>query len=496
MAKNTSGDDLMEIILSMSGNERRYFKMHAMQWGHTSAAILKLYEFLVTAQKWCDADIRQQFKGAPFLKQLNGARTRLQQTILEALRNYDNGRTYQLDFSRRLDEIDVLFRRKLISPCFRMAKTAQRRAQLLELPLQELSVLAWLLRLERQKGGADLPARLAALHRRHNHVTRQVTLETDLLELHDAMLALLPQQTTDHAQRTVSSEALLLSPQLQLLPDEMALDARILWHYTHAYYAFIRSNYIGYWQQLGSIVKIWEALPERMRMEEARTFKILTGYAEGATLAGALASIPKTIEKLKRLLERSTTLRPVEMARILNIELEYLSKSERYTEASRLAPQVEHCMKMFASTIAHHVRLSLTSNLLMALFVAAQWENVPKWATILDSEIGPSGAEQFQGIARSSRWVAWYELHQHETLEKALKPFLKTTKSVTPGALALDFAALLASESEVQEKAAFQGLLSTLQTQQSISNLPHLDLLERWVQARLKGARLGQAQGH
>jgi hypothetical protein len=486
MSNNSSGQDLIEIIAAMSGSERRYFRMYALQWGHTSEKVLKLYDFIVKAGAWQEDAIRKAFAGETFLNQLNVTRTRLQETVLAALRGYDNGRTYQLDFSRRLDEIDVLFRRKLISPCLRVAMAAQRRAQLLELPMQELSVLGWLLRLERQKGGVDLAQRMTELHHRHRFVSRQVTIEAELLEIHDAMLVLLPQQASHPAQCKVQAESLLLSPPLLADPAAMAFDARILYYYTHCYHALIQGNYDGYHSQYRRLVDTWEALPDRMRMEEERTFKTYVGYAESAALAGQMAAIPKTIAKLKRLLANSSSLRPVEQARILNIEMACMVKTSNHEEGVALLPQVETCIKTFAETIPASIRLGLLSNSLAILASAAQWQHVLKWASLLETEIGPSGTEQFQWLVRATRWVAWYELHQHETLEKALRPLLKITKSAAPDPLALGFAALLASETEAQEQEAYAALQAAVQAQQAVGNLPHLNLLETWAIARLQ----------
>lgn len=483
MSKNNAADDLMALLNSLSGAERRYFRIHASRWGHGDCITMQLYEYLSETGAWDEEAIRKHFAGKPLLKQLNVARTRLQEGLLQALRDFDNGRTYQLEFSRRLDEIDVLFRRKLYSACLRVTKSAQRRAQSLELPLQELSVLAMLLRLERQRGGADLAERMSALHLRHSLVAKQLTAEMELLAIHDTMLALLTRMGAHPAR--AEAEALLLTPVMMTGPGNLAFDAKVLYWHVMAYHALIVGDHGAYHTHYQHLVEVWDSLPDRMRLEEERAFKTFASFAESAALADRIDQMPRAIEKLKRLLANSSSLKAVEHARILNLELEYLIKASHFRRAAELAEKVSEWLKSSEGKVSGTLRSSLISNALVACFLNGLWESVLQWATKLATALGSSGGEQLQGLVWIAQWVALYELHRDEDLERSLRPHLKATRSTESSAVAMGMSALLDSTDETQERRVLYSILDHVNAQQAISPMPHLDLAAIWIQARV-----------
>lgn len=474
----------MALLNSLTGAERRYFRIHASRWGHDDGPTMQLYDYLCESGSWDEAAIRREFAGRPILKQLNVARTRLQESILQALRDYDSGRTYQLEFSRRLDEIDVLFRRKLYSACMRVAKAAQRRAQSLELPLQELSVLSMLLRLERQRGGS-VQGSMDALHLRHSLVARQLSAEMELIAIHDAMLALLTQYGRNPALSRAEAEALLLTPVMYSGPDNLAFDAKVLYWHVMAYYALITADYAAYHRHYQQLIDVWESLPDRMRLEEERAFKTFASYAESAALADRLDQMPRAIDKLKRLLASSSVLKAVEQARIMNLELEYVIKVGYLQRAAELAGMVSEWLKTTEAKLPGNLRSSLISNALVACFLNGLWEPVLQWATKLASTVGSSGGEQLQGLVSIAQWVALYELHRHEDLERSLRPHLKATRSTESSAVALGMSALLDSTDETQERRVMYSILDNVNAQKAISPMPHLDLAAIWIQARV-----------
>ncbi|MFN8393578.1 MAG: hypothetical protein U0176_02785 [Bacteroidia bacterium] len=482
--KNNASDDLISLLNSLTGAERRYFRIHASRWGHDEGPTMQLYDFLTESGKWDEAAIEKRFAGMPILKQLNVARTRLQESILHALRDFDNGRTYQLEFSRRLDEIDVLFRRKLFSACLRVAKAAQRRAQSLELPLQELSVLSMLMRLQRQRGASDHKA-MEELHGRHKLIARQISAEMELIEVHDQMLALRNRSGSNPSSVYFEAEALLLTPIMRSDVAALAFDAKVLYWHILSYHAVIRRDYGAYHHCHQHLVEVWESLPDRMRLEEERAFKTLANYAESVAIADRLEDMPKAIDKLKRLLGRSTMLKGAEHVRIMSIELEYFIKVGRNDEAADLANKVREKLEPSSTKIPPALRLSLISNALVSCFLVARWTAVLEWAQQLELEIGPPSGEQLHGLALVTHAIALYELHRHEEMERVLKAHAKAVRREESIGISQAISALLTCEDEVQERRVIQALYQNAQTDDANSAPAYLTLAATWAQARL-----------
>ena len=480
----------------MSQSEKRYFKLYAMAGnGSQPTVALRLFEYLQKKGAWIESEIAQEFAGESFLKQLNVVRTRLQQQILEALSDHDQGKSIQLEFARRFNEVDVLSRRKLIDACKRTVIAALRHAERLDLPSYAQQAVTWLLRLERQFAGPDLNQRLQRLHDTQKALLRKINEEIELVELQDQMLCLLPQNSIPDLDNKREADALLQKVQTKYpQPEALAFDAKLIYYHLLSYYALIHGSEFAYYDACKQLIETWESLPDRIRMEEERYFRALLTFAESATKTEEAAVVRKSVAKLKRILEGSTSLRPVESLRIYNLELRFLAERGEWALAIALVPDIQSGLKKFKQSINQLIRLSLLSNAIVTLFVCERWQQIYEWALLLEHVTGHQASPSLQGVMRAVRWVADYELHDHESLEKALRPLLKTTKAAAQNPIAQAFADLLNCKSVLEEKNAFAALAAIIQTDPSTGILPHLDLLGTWANARLKGITLVAAE--
>ncbi len=476
----------------MSQSEKRYFKLFAMAGGGGKQTVtLRLFEYLQKQGVWLESDIAREFAGESFLKQLNVVRTRLQQQILDALSDHDQGKSIQLEFARRFNEVDVLFRRKMIDACKRTVKAALRHADRLDLPGYAQQAVTWLLRLERQFAGPDLKQRLQRLLDTQKVLLRKISEEIELVELQDSMLCLLPQNSIAGLDHKGEADALLHEVQTKYPdPQSLAFDARVLYYYLLSHHALIHGSETAYYNACKHLIETWESLPERIRLEEERYFRTLLTFAESATKTEEVAVVRKSIAKLKRMLEGSTSLRPVESLRIYNLELRFLAERGEWALAIALVPDIQSGLKKFQQSINQLIRLSLLSNAIVTLFVCERWQQIHEWATLLENVTGHQASPSLQGVISAVRWVTDYELHDHESLEKALRPLLKIGKAAAHNPIAQAFADLLSCKSAPEEKNAFLALDAILQADPSMGILPHLDLLGTWANARLKGISL------
>lgn len=491
MREKNPAEDLMGLILSLNSSEKRYFRLYAGEGLQGGRGIyLALYDHLIAAGKWSEPDIRAAFPGKKFLKQLNVARVRLQELILEALRSYDAGQSYQLEFSRRLDEIDILFRRKHFSACRRAIRSALVRAQKLELPLQELSLLPWAMRLERQKSGDNLNARLAPFHTQNEVIAYKVSVEVRLLKVADAMTALLPQHAEKNHDAKAQADELLRSSILKTSMAAMAFDAKMMYHYIYSYHALVHGDHMAYCEQQGQLLKVWESCPARKEFEKDRYIRVLIGYVDSTLAVRDFEKSRKQIEKLERELKRSKRLEAREQARMLNLNLSLRMDTHAWKEAADMEQAIQECLENKAMTTPPLARVALLSNLLVAMLMNERWSAVLLWASRFEEEVGPQSAEQWRAMIRYARWIAWYEDYMHDELEAGTKPFLRDDAEAFPGKLATQFKALLKAGSIAEEMAAFSALYACAHEKETEEAALHLDFLQTWALARLEGNSL------
>jgi hypothetical protein len=485
----------MELIHSLNKSEKRHFRLYAGQGMQGGKSIyLELYDHLLHTHEWSEPDIKKAFAGQKFTAQLNVARVRLQALILEALRSYDAGQSYQLEFSRRLDEIDILHRRRLFPACQRAIASALRKAQILELPLQELSLLQWAMRMERQKSGDNLSARLAPFHTQNQVVAYKVMVEADLLKLHDAMIALMPQHAENTLDAKAQADRLLESPVLRTPLAAMAFEARILYRYIYSYHAFVQGDNRAYCDCQRQLVEVWNSCPARKDLEQDRYVRMLIGYADSTLTVSAFEESGRVIADIKRRLDKSTRLQIREKARLLNLQLSLHIDMHAWEDAASMEQEIEATLQDASITVHPLARVALVSNLLVAMLISARWAAVIRWAKRLEKEAGPHSAEQWRAMIRYARWIAWYESGEHDPLEAALRQMQREAGPAWESSLARHFVALLEAESPSAEVAAWTALQAQAVAMQAQKSALHLDLLQTWCIARRQGISLPAAE--
>jgi hypothetical protein len=352
-----------------------------------------------------------------------------------------------------------------------------------------------MLRLERQFPGADLPNRLSVLLDRQQQLAIQITDEIELVKLHDTMLSLAPQYAIVGDNHLPKADSALSTLHLRFpSPNDLPFDSKILYLHIQSYHALFHTDRTAYFHCLRGLVETWESLPERMVLEEDRYLKTLFSYAEAAGQAGENTAFLSVLAKLKRLLQHQTNLRASEKMKLLNLELKFLAESHQWAEATAFVPEIERALKQFGDKIHPLLRINLISNTIVALFFDAQWSQILTWIDALVSETIKHPSDQWLLLTRTTRWVVAYELHHHETLERELRPFLKTNKTVSADALAQAFEVLLQSETISDEKQGFTSLLGAVEARRALGNMPHLNLLAIWATARVLGVSLAEAE--
>ncbi len=487
--KFSAGDDLVLLIRSMDKTERRYFKLYSgAHQGRESTSYLRLFDHLQEADKWDESELERVFPNAGFLRQLNVARTALQVQIIDTLRAYRQGKTFQLDFSRRLDEIELLMQRKLYSAAGRAIGSARRRAAKLELPVQEFEIIKWEMRLERQLPSKDKQESLHQLHARQLELLQCLERETLLLHGVDEMVALLTEKNLADSDRRARMMQICNDARLPADDRVLLFDSKILFHYMMAYRGIALDHPEGYFDHHEAMIDIWETFPDRIRLEEDRYYKLLAGHAESCIEAKRYASIPKALGKLQRLMLRTAVLDASESARILHIELRYLFETKQWDLAFGVQMSVASLLDQHFESVALPLKTGLISNSLLVCFMCEQWRLVIHWGRRLPADVFHIADGSIPHLIYITRWLAWYQLGDLDAIERELShPSTRQIRLELPEMI-LQLKLLLAAVSEAAEQAALQILLS-----QSISPPASklLDqLLKTWARGILFSKRL------
>jgi hypothetical protein len=136
-------DELAKLILSLTKSEKRYFKMFAdLQSGEKG--YIKLFEVIEKLGEYDEKKIRQQLKGEELLKRLPAVKNYLQQQIMKSLRVRYAGTTIESVLREMLEDVGILYEKRLYKQCAKVLEKAREIASANELLLPRLEINTWL----------------------------------------------------------------------------------------------------------------------------------------------------------------------------------------------------------------------------------------------------------------------------------------------------------------------------------------------------------------
>jgi hypothetical protein len=148
-------DEIVRLILSLTKSEKRYFKMFSSLQGGDKDYI-KLFEAVEKLGDYDEEKIKKLLKGEDFLNRLPSVKNYLYSQILKSLRMNYNGSTVDSEIKGMIEEIIILYEKKLFKQCMKVLEKAKELArsneqilQLIELNTLEEKVLIEVLNLDK-----------------------------------------------------------------------------------------------------------------------------------------------------------------------------------------------------------------------------------------------------------------------------------------------------------------------------------------------------------
>src|ERR1017187_9978966 len=103
--------DLFQLIKSLDGNEKGYFKkysqIHSPESGN-STNVIRLFDALDDMDEYDEAEIKRIFKGEAFLTQLSVTKNYFYASILKSLRSYSSKASVHLQLLAVLLDVQLL----------------------------------------------------------------------------------------------------------------------------------------------------------------------------------------------------------------------------------------------------------------------------------------------------------------------------------------------------------------------------------------------------
>jgi hypothetical protein len=487
MPSESPGTDLHALIHALQPMEKRYFKLFASRMGQDRAKkYLQLYDFLLQQPAWSETAVRAAFPGEAFLRQLNVACLYLYDLLLASLRGYDQDRTAVSECGRRLDEVALLYERKLAGPCMRRIQSARRLAERLDLPQFHLQLLDYEIRLYRGQGGkSDWQAMEAAILR-SQALAEQVRMEAALNGLYSRLFALETWPTPHlHADRFVLLAKLAADPLLACDPAALAFDARLLFYKIQFLLAKARHDKAALLDSHAQKLACWDAHPHRISLAPERYLQALHSYIDYAIEADVFEHVPAALRKMQVLVGRPSSYAAQYRPRYLHLDLRYHMSICDFEGALRITEAVWEDLARPQGQPLPAGYITLYVNAALVHYIMMSWRGCLSWLAQLDHLRKGGLRIELSLIAGGMRLVALYAAGEFDALESATRAWRRNTDAGALAPLLADaFDALNRSQSIAEERACLLRLGEALAEPAQHPQVAELCL--NWVRAKLE----------
>lgn len=135
-------DELARLIMSLTNSEKRYFKLFSdMQSGEKG--YIKLFDVIRKLEDYNEDKIREIFAGEDFLKRLPAVKSYLHAQLLKSLRVLYSGNTVNSQLREMMEDIAILYEKRLYKQCAKILNRARELARENELTWAQLELNTW-----------------------------------------------------------------------------------------------------------------------------------------------------------------------------------------------------------------------------------------------------------------------------------------------------------------------------------------------------------------
>ena len=123
-----SSNDVFQLIKSLTGPEKRYFKLSCKYTAKDTNNYMRLFEEIDKQSVYNEERIIKKFKQEKFIKHLPSEKNYLYNLILKSLRMYHSVKTTDNNLKGLLQDIRLLYDKELYTLCLKKIKKAKNIA--------------------------------------------------------------------------------------------------------------------------------------------------------------------------------------------------------------------------------------------------------------------------------------------------------------------------------------------------------------------------------
>lgn len=299
----TPSDKLFRLVKSLSGSEKRYFRLFAGP-SATDRKYLSLFEAIEVQKTFDDEALRKAVYGDQPVesRKYSELKAYLYGLILKSLQAYDENSSVDYRLKKMLLNVRTLFRRALYDDCHSLLLKARKLAERYEAFHALLEIYHWKKHLAYTRTDiAFLDRELQNIRRAEEHCLQQLDNILQYRHLFYELLVSIRKDPSRNPQRTQTLLQLLQTPLLQEPHRAASHTARILRLRILTLLHYSTSRFQDFYTASRELLRLMESRPHLLEESLAEYISALNNHVVSCGLLEKFGEVEATLEKFRRL---------------------------------------------------------------------------------------------------------------------------------------------------------------------------------------------------
>jgi len=482
----TPSNKLFKLIKSLSGAERRYFKVIANKKGDASSKYLVLFYAILDQAEFDEESLKHQVYDGENVqsRKFSELKGYLFNVVLKALQSYDEKSSISNKIANLMHNVDALFKRGHMQLC----KDELRKAKNLSLLYEEFTTLYEILKWEKFIAHAMIDVDF--LQEELNRIADEESLYLEQLNLLSKYRNIFLELYIKIKSKTGLDEiSHIVESDLMLKENFNSHRTRVLYYRAKAFIAYIQKDTDGFQNYSMILLEVMESQPHFLKEEVSEYISALHNYCVSCTNN-------KDYEKLYEANEKIKTIDPLNVDDKIKIYRQYTQnffvyciRTGDFARAQSILPAHFTKIASFKTNIFDHHQFYFHYSYIYfgcedydtSLYHLNSWLDLP---TTIDNP-------NLQMLARVFNLILHYELGNNMLLASLIKStyrFLKKEKQMQEIEMAFItfIKAVIKTQGKRARKACFLKFKQKLQmlTGTNHASISAFDLMA-WVDSKL-----------